>query len=81
MLVRFKSALMTSDITKFEIIRSVTELDTIVVGGTSKLLKHLISKIKENYPNVHELIYYIDYDKHLGKSVEINAVFDKYILP
>lgn len=76
-----QSGRMTSDVTKFEIIRSVTELDTIVVGGTSKLLKHLISKIKENYPNVHELIYYIDYDKHLGKSVEINAVFDKYTGP
>ena len=67
---------------KLEIIRSVTELDTIVVGGTSKLLKHIIPILNEKYPDIHELVYYIDYDKHLGKSAEVTgAIFDGYSGP
>lgn len=67
---------------KLEVVRSVTELDTIVVGGTSKLLKHIIPILNEKYPDIHELVYYVDYDKHLGKSLEsTNAIFDGYSGP
>ena len=67
---------------KLEVVRSVTELDTIVVGGTSKLLKHIIPILNERYPDIHELVYFVDYDKHLGKSVEATgAIFDGYSGP
>ena len=67
---------------KLEIVRSVTELDTIVVGGTSKLLKHIKPIINELYPDIHELVYFVDYDKHLGKSAEgTGAIFDGYSGP
>ena len=45
---------------KLEIVRSVTELDTIVVGGTSKLLKHIKTIINKLYPDIHELVYFVD---------------------
>ncbi len=67
---------------KLEIVRSATELDTIVVGGTSKLLKHIIPIMNELYPDIHELVYYVDYDKHLGKSaIGTGAIFDGYSGP
>lgn len=70
------------DTRKLEIVRSVTELDTIVVGGTSKLLKHIIPIMNELYPDIHELVYFVDYDKHLGKSlIATGAVFDGYTGP
>ena len=64
---------------ELEIVRSVTELDTIVVGGTSKLLKHIIPILNELYPDIHTLVYFVDYDKHLGKSaIGTGAIFDGY---
>lgn len=67
---------------KLEIVRSQTELDTIVVGGSSKLLKHIKPILNDLYPDIHELVYYIDYDKHLGKSASsTNAIFDGYSGP
>lgn len=70
------------DTRRLEIVRSVTELDTIVVGGTSKLLKYIIPIMNELYPDIHELVYFVDYDKHLGKSlIATGAVFDGYTGP
>lgn len=67
---------------KLEIVRSVTELDTIVVGGTSKLLKHIIPILNEKYPDIHELVYFVEYDKHLGRSaISSGAIFDGYSGP
>jgi len=64
-----------------EIVRSATELDTIVVGGTSKLLKAVNEMIKNTSEYVHcqQLVYFVDYDLHLGKSLIANgAIFDGY---
>lgn len=70
------------DKTKLEIIRSATKLDTIVVGGTSKMLKHIISDLKGFYPDIRELVYFVDYDKHLGRSViSTGGIFDGYTGP
>lgn len=72
----------STDTKRLEIVRSVTELDTIIVGGTSKLLKHITPILNNLYPDIHELVYFVDYDKHLGKSLlAVNAIFDGYTGP
>ena len=66
---------------KLEIVRSVTELDTIVIGGTSKLLKHIKPIINKLYPDIHELVYFVDYDKQRFKYHNETFLFLMYIKP
>ena len=38
--------------------------------------------MNELYPDIRELVYYVDYDKHLGKSaIGTGAIFDGYSGP
>mgnify|MGYP002520696254 CR=1 FL=1 len=48
----------------YECIRSITKLDTTVVGGMNKLFKYFISKW-----NPHKVLYYVDYNTHNGNSM------------
>lgn len=50
---------------EWEIIRECTKLNTMVVGGVSKLFKHFI---KENNPN--QIFSYCDFNHFSGKSYE-----------
>lgn len=58
------------DVTKFEICRSATVLNTVVVGGSSKLLKAVKERIKSDFPLIKELHYFVDFDKHTGSSLK-----------
>lgn len=49
----------------YECIRSITRLNTTVVGGMNKLFKYFISKW-----NPHKILYYVDYNTHNGSSMD-----------
>ena len=53
-----------------EIARSATALNMVVVGGASRLMKAVKEWAHENYPNISELHYFVDFDKHCGSSLE-----------
>lgn len=48
----------------YECIRSITKINTTVVGGMNKLFKYFIT----NY-NPNKLLYYVDYNTHIGNSM------------
>jgi len=45
-----------------EIARLATKVNCSVVGGFSKLLKHSIIKVKEDFPNINKVVTYCDRD-------------------
>ena len=49
----------------YECIRSITKLNTTVVGGMNKLFTRFI---KDYNPN--KILYYVDYNTHVGNSME-----------
>jgi hypothetical protein len=62
---------------EYEVVRSATKMDTVVVGGSSKLFKYAINDL-----NIDEITYFVDYDCHLGNSLEyMGFEFDKYTGP
>lgn len=48
----------------YECIRSITKLDTTVVGGMNKLFKYFVNKY-----NPKKVLYYVDYNTHIGTSM------------
>lgn len=48
----------------YECIRSITKLNTTVVGGMNKLFTYFISKY-----NPDKILYYVDYNTHIGNSM------------
>jgi len=53
-----------------EIARSATALNTVVVGGASRLMKAVKEWAIENHPSIDELHYFVDFDKHSGTSLK-----------
>lgn len=49
----------------YEVIRSITKINTTVVGGMNKLFKYFIKKW-----NPSKILYYVDYNTHNGNSME-----------
>lgn len=54
----------------YEITRFACLLDTIVIGGFSKLVKYAIEWIKKNDPKIRRLMSYVDLEHGNGKSYE-----------
>lgn len=48
----------------YECIRSITKVNTTVVGGMNKLFKYFIQNYKPN-----KVLYYVDYNTHNGSSM------------
>lgn len=48
----------------YECIRSITKINTTVVGGMNKLFKYFVT----NY-NPNKILYYVDYNTHNGNSM------------
>ena len=48
----------------YECIRSITKINTTVVGGMNKLFKYFINKYNPN-----KILYYVDYNTHNGNSM------------
>lgn len=48
----------------YECIRSITKLNTTVIGGMNKLFKYFINKYNPN-----KILYYVDYNTHVGNSM------------
>lgn len=59
-----KAFFSRDDSIDYECIRSITKLNTTVVGGMNKLFKHFIT----NY-NPNKILYYVDYNTHNGNSM------------
>lgn len=58
----------------YECIRSITKLNTTVIGGMNKLFKYFINKYKPN-----KVLYYVDYNTHIGNSMSnLNFRFESY---
>jgi hypothetical protein len=57
------------DRTALEIGRSATALNTVVVGGASRLMRHVKDWARRHYPSVKEVHYFVDFDKHAGTSL------------
>lgn len=49
----------------YECIRSITKLNTSVVGGMNKLFTYFIAKYSPK-----KILYYVDYNTHIGNSME-----------
>ena len=65
-LMSFGKAFFSKDVTiDCECIRSITKLNTTVVGGMNKLFQYFL---KEYQPN--KVLYYVDYNTHNGTSME-----------
>lgn len=48
----------------YECIRSITKINTTVIGGMNKLFKYFINKYNPN-----KILYYVDYNTHNGNSM------------
>lgn len=48
----------------YECIRSITKINTTVIGGMNKLFKYFINKWNPN-----KILYYVDYNTHIGNSM------------
>lgn len=48
----------------YECIRSITKLNTTVIGGMNKLFKYFLVKYNPN-----KILYYVDYNTHIGNSM------------
>lgn len=49
----------------YECIRSITKINTTVIGGMNKLFKYFINKY-----NAEKILYYVDYNTHNGNSMD-----------
>jgi DNA-binding transcriptional regulator YiaG len=56
-----------------EIARFVSKIDTVVIGGFSKLLKEAEKIIKTNHPNVNQILTYADLSTGNGSVYENNG--------
>src|SRR5690606_3761322 len=62
-------------INEMECIRGITKQNTSVIGGFSKVLKKLL----EDYTELDSILYYVDYNTHIGNSMEVNNfIFEDY---
>lgn len=49
----------------YECIRSITKINTTVIGGMNKLFQYFLNKYKPK-----KILYYVDYNTHVGSSME-----------
>lgn len=69
-----KAFFSKDDSIDYECIRSITKLNTTVVGGMNKLFKYFIKKYNPN-----KILYYVDYNTHNGNSMsKLNFEFKSY---
>ena len=61
-----------------ELLRYVTDIDHVVVGGFSRLLKHAKDIIKKEYPNITKIKTFSDEDISDGNLYDVNDFIYKY---
>lgn len=72
-LMTFGKAFFSRDNTiDYECIRSITKINTTVVGGMNKLFSYFVNTYKPN-----KILYYVDYNTHNGNSM--NKIGFKFI--
>lgn len=60
-----KAFFSKDDSIDYECIRSITRLDTTVVGGMNRLFNYFVQKWKPQ-----KVLYYVDYNTHIGTSMD-----------
>lgn len=74
-IMSFGKAFFSRDTTiDYECIRSITKINTTVVGGMNKLFNYFVNKY-----NPQKVLYYVDYNTHNGSSMpKLGFEFESY---
>ena len=67
---RTTNSLQEGDVTKLELLRYSTRIDSNLIGGFSRLLKNSIKDIKELFPQVKQILTYSDNSLSVGNLYE-----------